>query len=60
MAVGEIFLTAFITVLFEKLASIDVMSLVGYEGIHSKIDNLRFNLLLIQAVLVDAVNHDVL
>ncbi|KAD3336380.1 hypothetical protein E3N88_31899 [Mikania micrantha] len=54
MAVGEIILSAFITVLFEKLASSDMMRLARYAGILSKLENLRSNLLLIQAVLVDA------
>ncbi|KAL8260456.1 hypothetical protein R6Q59_028409 [Mikania micrantha] len=54
MAVGEIILTAFIKVLFEKLVSSDMMKLARYAGILSKLENLRSNLQLIQAVLVDA------
>ncbi|KAD3336375.1 hypothetical protein E3N88_31894 [Mikania micrantha] len=54
MAVGEIILSAFISVLFEKLASSDMIKLARSAGIHSELDKLRTKLELIQAVLVDA------
>ncbi|KAL8260455.1 hypothetical protein R6Q59_028408 [Mikania micrantha] len=54
MGDGEIFLGAFITVLFEKLASSDTIRLARSAGIHSELENLRTKLQLIQVVLVDA------
>ncbi|XP_076899675.1 putative disease resistance RPP13-like protein 1 [Bidens hawaiensis] len=54
MAIAEVFIGAFITVLFEKLASSDVIKLAQSAGIDSELNKLRKKLELIQAVLVDA------
>ncbi|KAJ9558507.1 hypothetical protein OSB04_013121 [Centaurea solstitialis] len=54
MAVAEIFLTAFITVLFEKLASADLIKLARSAGILSELEKWKSALFLIQAVLADA------
>ncbi|PWA38627.1 NB-ARC domains-containing protein [Artemisia annua] len=54
MAVAEIFLGAFITVLFEKLASADLIRLARAAGIYSELDKWNNTLSQIQAVLVDA------
>ncbi|KAM0060536.1 putative virus X resistance protein-like, coiled-coil [Helianthus debilis subsp. tardiflorus] len=54
MAIGEVFIGAFITVLFEKLASGDLIRLARSAGIYSALKKLRNNLTLIRAVLVDA------
>ncbi|KAI3697378.1 hypothetical protein L6452_30356 [Arctium lappa] len=54
MVVAEIFLTAFITVLFEKLASVDLIQLARSEGIYSHLNKWNKTLSQIQAVLADA------
>ncbi|KAJ0602065.1 putative P-loop containing nucleoside triphosphate hydrolase [Helianthus annuus] len=54
MAVAEIFIGAFITVLFEKLASTDLMRLAQSAGIHSELNKWKDTLSQIQAVLLDA------
>ncbi|KAK9069121.1 hypothetical protein SSX86_013237 [Deinandra increscens subsp. villosa] len=54
MAVAELFIGAFITVLFEKLASGDLMRLARFAGIHSELNKWGNTLTQIQAVLVDA------
>ncbi|KAL4587609.1 hypothetical protein LXL04_000481 [Taraxacum kok-saghyz] len=54
MAVAEIFIGAFITVLFEKLASADLIRLARSAGIYSELDKWNNTLSQIQAVLVDA------
>ncbi|KAK9057503.1 hypothetical protein SSX86_022339 [Deinandra increscens subsp. villosa] len=54
MVVAEIFIGAFITVLFEKLASADLISLARSAGIYSKLEKWNNTLSQIQAVLVDA------
>ncbi|KAI3667574.1 hypothetical protein L6452_42640 [Arctium lappa] len=54
MAVGEIFLAAFIAVLFEKLASAELIKLARSEGIYSQLKKWNNTLSQIQAVLVDA------
>ncbi|KAM0051097.1 putative P-loop containing nucleoside triphosphate hydrolase, leucine-rich repeat domain superfamily [Helianthus debilis subsp. tardiflorus] len=54
MAIAEIFIGAFITVLFEKLASADLIRLARSAGIYSELDKWNNTLSQIQAVLVDA------
>ncbi|KAI3712006.1 hypothetical protein L1987_70555 [Smallanthus sonchifolius] len=54
MAIGEVFIGAFITVLFEKLASSDLIRLARSAGIYSELNKLRKKLALIRSVLVDA------
>ncbi|CAI9287896.1 unnamed protein product [Lactuca saligna] len=54
MAVAEIFIGAFITVLFEKLASADLIRLARSAGIYSELHKWNNTLSQIQAVLVDA------
>ncbi|KAK1407415.1 hypothetical protein QVD17_39031 [Tagetes erecta] len=54
MAVAELFIGAFITVLFEKLASGDVTKLARSARIYTRLDKWRNTLIQIQAVLVDA------
>nr|XP_043609665.1 putative disease resistance RPP13-like protein 1 [Erigeron canadensis] len=54
MVVGELFLGAFITVLFEKLASGDLKRLARSAGIISELEKWNHKLAQIQAVLVDA------
>nr|XP_043610467.1 putative disease resistance RPP13-like protein 1 [Erigeron canadensis] len=54
MAIAEIFIGAFITVLFEKLASADLIRLARSAGIYSELENWKSTLSQIQAVLVDA------
>ncbi|GJZ71217.1 putative disease resistance RPP13-like protein 1 [Tanacetum coccineum] len=54
MAVAEIFLTAFITVLFEKLASAEVISLARSARIYSQLNKWKKTLSQIQCVLADA------
>lgn len=54
MAVAEIFIGAFITVLFEKLASADLIRLARSAGIYSELEKWNNILSQIQAVLVDA------
>ncbi|XP_071719721.1 putative disease resistance RPP13-like protein 1 [Rutidosis leptorrhynchoides] len=54
MAITEIFLGAFVTVLFEKLASVDLISLAQSAGIDSELEKWSSTLQQIEAVLVDA------
>ncbi|KAJ9543895.1 hypothetical protein OSB04_023602, partial [Centaurea solstitialis] len=54
MAVAEIFLSAFITVLFDKLASADLIRLARSEGIHVQLNKWKDTLSQIQALLTDA------
>ncbi|XP_076891065.1 putative disease resistance RPP13-like protein 1 [Bidens hawaiensis] len=54
MAVAELFIGAFITVLFEKLASGDLIRLARSAGIYSELNKWSSTLTQIQAVLVDA------
>ncbi|KAI3683055.1 hypothetical protein L1987_83552 [Smallanthus sonchifolius] len=54
MAVAEIFLTPFITVLFDKLASADLISLARSSGIYYQINRWKKSLSQIQSVLADA------
>ncbi|KAL8260498.1 hypothetical protein R6Q59_028451 [Mikania micrantha] len=54
MAITELFIGALITVLFEKLASGDLIKLARSAGIHSELNKVRKNLALIRSVLVDA------
>nr|XP_043609660.1 putative disease resistance RPP13-like protein 1 [Erigeron canadensis] len=50
----EVILGAFVTVLFEKLASADLIRLARSAGIYSELNKWNGKLLQIQAVLVDA------
>ncbi|KAJ9543897.1 hypothetical protein OSB04_023604 [Centaurea solstitialis] len=52
--VAEIFLGAFITVLFEKLSSGDLISFARSEGIDAQLNKWKDTLSQIQAVLADA------
>ncbi|KAJ9543740.1 hypothetical protein OSB04_023447 [Centaurea solstitialis] len=54
MAVGELFLAAFIAVLFEKLASAELIKLARSEGIYTRLNKWKDTLSQIQAVLADA------
>ncbi|KAB1212562.1 hypothetical protein CJ030_MR5G006256 [Morella rubra] len=54
MDVGEIFLTAFLQVLFDRLASREFLSLVFREGIRKKLEKWRQTFSAIQLVLHDA------
>ena len=54
MVVGELFLSAFLQVLFDKLASPDLLNFARREGVHSKIKKWEKSLLMIQAMLSDA------
>ncbi|PSS09924.1 Disease resistance RPP13-like protein [Actinidia chinensis var. chinensis] len=54
MTVGEIFLAAFIQVLFEKLASGELSNFVRREGIHTALKKWTRMLEEIEAVLADA------
>ncbi|KAK1407420.1 hypothetical protein QVD17_39036 [Tagetes erecta] len=54
MPVAELFIGAFITVLFEKLASGDLINLARSAGIDSELHKWRNTLIQIQTVLVDA------
>ncbi|KAL8260495.1 hypothetical protein R6Q59_028448, partial [Mikania micrantha] len=54
MAIAELFIGALITVLFEKLASADLIKLARSARIHNELKKVRENLALIRAVLVDA------
>ncbi|KAI3667573.1 hypothetical protein L6452_42639 [Arctium lappa] len=53
IVVGEIFLAEFITVLFEKLSSVDLIRLARSEGLYSQLNKWN-NTLQIQLVLADA------
>ncbi|KAJ9544146.1 hypothetical protein OSB04_023853 [Centaurea solstitialis] len=54
MVVAEIILSSFITVLFEKLASADLIKLAQSAGIYSELNKWKTTLTLIQKVLADA------
>ncbi|KAK3011735.1 hypothetical protein RJ639_012645 [Escallonia herrerae] len=54
VVIAEIFLSAFFTVLLEKLASADLFNLALPEGIYSRLQTWTSKLELIQAVLGDA------
>ncbi|KAJ9550087.1 hypothetical protein OSB04_022630 [Centaurea solstitialis] len=54
MPVAEIFVAAFVTVLFEKLASSDFMKLARSQGIETQLNKWTNTLSQIQAVLADA------
>ncbi|KAK2969236.1 hypothetical protein RJ640_003470 [Escallonia rubra] len=54
VVIAEIFLSAFFTVLFEKLASVELFNLALPEGIYSQLQTWTSKLKLIQAVLSDA------
>ncbi|XP_076959210.1 uncharacterized protein LOC143635214 [Bidens hawaiensis] len=54
MAVAEIFIGAFITVLFEKLASADLIRLAQSAGIYAELNKWNNTLSQIQAVILDA------
>lgn len=54
MAVAELFLSAIIQALFQQLASSTIKFLASREKVESHFEKLRYNLLLIQAVLEDA------
>ncbi|GER35577.1 disease resistance protein [Striga asiatica] len=54
MAVGEVFLSAFIQVLFQQLASAATMALARREKVESHFKKLSQSLSIIQAVLDDA------
>ncbi|KAK9069188.1 hypothetical protein SSX86_013304 [Deinandra increscens subsp. villosa] len=54
MAIGELFIGEFISSLFDKVASGDLISLVQSVGIHTELNKLRTSLAPIRAVLVDA------
>ncbi|KAB1202515.1 hypothetical protein CJ030_MR8G022030 [Morella rubra] len=54
MAVGELFLSAFIQAIFHQLLSPDLLKFAHREGIGEKLDKWWKTLLRIQAVLDDA------
>ena len=54
MAVGEIFLAASIKLLFDKLASGELLNFARKEGIHTALKKWRRMLEEIEAVLADA------
>ncbi|KAK2640065.1 hypothetical protein Ddye_027860 [Dipteronia dyeriana] len=54
MPVGELFLSAFLQVLFDRLASRELLQFLRQEGLYSKIENWEHTLKDIQAVLGDA------
>lgn len=54
MALAEIFLAAFLQLLFNKLASREFLKLVCGDGVRSKLKKLTQDLEMIQAVLTDA------
>nr|XP_048320245.1 putative disease resistance RPP13-like protein 1 [Ziziphus jujuba var. spinosa] len=54
VAVGEIFLGAFLQVLFQKLMSREVLDFARGEGVHKKLEKWSSTLRMIQAVLSDA------
>lgn len=54
MAVGEIFLAAFLQVLFEKLLSPELIKFARREGVQTAVKKLERTLTNIQAVLEDA------
>ncbi|XP_048329904.2 putative disease resistance RPP13-like protein 1 isoform X1 [Ziziphus jujuba] len=54
MAVGEIFLAAFLQILFERLMSSELLNFARREGVQEKLKKWRTMLSTIQAVLCDA------
>ncbi|CAK9175691.1 unnamed protein product [Ilex paraguariensis] len=54
MALVEVFLGAFMTVLFERLASHELLNFARREGIHAQLEKLSVMLMTIRAVLSDA------
>ena len=54
MPVAELFLAAFLQVLFERLMSSDLLKLAGREGVRSKLKAWEKTLKTIEAVLIDA------
>ncbi|KAI3697354.1 hypothetical protein L6452_30315 [Arctium lappa] len=59
MAIAEIFLTAFITALFDKLASADLIKLAQSQGINSQLTKWKKTLSQIQALLADAAQKQI-
>ncbi|KAL2514469.1 putative disease resistance RPP13-like protein 1 [Forsythia ovata] len=56
MAIGEVFLGAFVTVLLERLASRELLKFLRPLGIDAQLKKWRRTLLMIKAVLTDAEN----
>ncbi|KAL2514464.1 putative disease resistance RPP13-like protein 1 [Forsythia ovata] len=56
MAIGEVFLGAFVTVLLERLASRELLNFLRPSGIDAQLKKWRRTLLMIKAVLTDAEN----
>ncbi|KAL2514473.1 putative disease resistance RPP13-like protein 1 [Forsythia ovata] len=56
MAIGEVFLGAFVTVLLEKLVSGELLKFLRPTGIVAQLKKWRTTLLMIEAVLTDAEN----
>ncbi|THG10624.1 hypothetical protein TEA_024592 [Camellia sinensis var. sinensis] len=54
MAIVEVFIAAFLTVLLEKMASGEFLKFARYQGIHTRLSNWSNMLSKIQAVLIDA------
>ncbi|CAK9161930.1 unnamed protein product [Ilex paraguariensis] len=60
MAVAEIFLTAFVIVLFERLVSYELLNFALREGIHTQVRKCSQLLIKIQAVLSDAETKQII
>ncbi|KAL2491612.1 putative disease resistance RPP13-like protein 1 [Abeliophyllum distichum] len=56
MAIGEVFLGAFVTLLLERLASRELLKFLRPLGIDAQLKKWRRTLLMIEAVLTDAEN----
>ncbi|KAL2458369.1 putative disease resistance RPP13-like protein 1 [Abeliophyllum distichum] len=56
MAIGEVFLGAFVTVLLEKMVSGELLKFLRPTGIDAQLKKWRTTLLMIEAVLTDAEN----
>ncbi|KAL2553298.1 putative disease resistance RPP13-like protein 1 [Forsythia ovata] len=56
MAIGEVFLGAFVTVLLERLASRELLKFLRPSGIDAQLKKWRRTLLMIKDVLTDAEN----
>ncbi|KAL2491603.1 putative disease resistance RPP13-like protein 1 [Abeliophyllum distichum] len=56
MAIGEVFLGAFVTVLLERMASRELLKFLRPLGIDAQLKKWRGTLLMIEAVLIDAEN----
>ncbi|KAH7574711.1 hypothetical protein JRO89_XS03G0333700 [Xanthoceras sorbifolium] len=54
MVVGELFLSAFLQVLFDRLASRELLQFLRQEGQHKKLQKWENTLRMVQAVLADA------